>query len=306
MVRCYTLRAAKGLAEVACDGSRRAMANRVGDAAEGEAEVVAADMIAQAGAVATGAAGIALSGYASLSAISIADAFSVRSADAAAVSADEITGSGAAIEVAGALRWLDALPAFAARAGAAHGAAPAAMPIVGPGVDAVGAAFGSRGTPAVAVDTGQVAGARDAARATVLLVVVEVDAFGSAQLAVAGAVSVLAVAAGARLAGRAPAPAAAAVRRVGPGVDARRPAACLAARAGLRLLLLFLLGLGSGLRAEAGPEAESGQHHAEAAAAEGAAELLGQAVELLGVHGVLVAIRLPRSVILAGPEPPRP
>jgi hypothetical protein len=82
------------------------MANRVGDAAEGESEVAATDIIPQADTVATGAAGIALSGQAVAGprAIAIADAFSVRSADAAAVGADEITGPGTAIGVARALR----------------------------------------------------------------------------------------------------------------------------------------------------------------------------------------------------------
>lgn len=144
MVRSNIRRAAKGVAEVARHGPRRAMANRVRDAAEGGAEVTAADIIAQAHTVATGTAGIALSGDASLSGIAIADAFPVRSADAAAglPIADEITGAGAAIVIAGALRWLDAHPADAARTGDAHGAAPAAMPIVSLGIDALVAARG--------------------------------------------------------------------------------------------------------------------------------------------------------------------
>jgi hypothetical protein len=135
-------RAAKGLAEVACHGPRRAMANRVGHAAEARAQVTAADIVAQAGFVTTRAAGVALPSYASLGSIAIADAFPVRPADAAAglQVADEITGAGAAIEVAGALRWLDADSPGAARAGATHRPAAAAMPIVGLSVNALTAA----------------------------------------------------------------------------------------------------------------------------------------------------------------------
>lgn len=112
-VRGPILRAAKGLTEVACHGPGRAMANREGDAAEVCAKVAAADMIAQADTAAIGAAGIALSGQAGQAGIAIADAFSVRSADAAAVAAGEITRASAAVVVAGALWWLDALPALA-------------------------------------------------------------------------------------------------------------------------------------------------------------------------------------------------
>ena len=221
------------------------MANREGDAVEGGAEIATADMIAQAATVAPGAAGITLPGHASRGAIAIADAFSVRSTDAAAVSADEIAGAGAAIEVAGALRRLDALPAFAAPAGATHGAAPAAMPIVGPGVNTVGAALRALNAAALAALASQAAAARDAACAAMRLVVVEVDARGSAQLAVAGAAPCLAGAAGAGLPRWARPAAAAAVRRVGAGVDAGAAAQHRAARAARWLLLLFLLlGLG--------------------------------------------------------------
>ena len=115
------------------------MANREGDATEARAEVAAAHMIAQADTVATGAAGIALSSQAGRTAIAIADAFSVRFADAAAVSAGEITSASAAVVVAGAFRWQIALStdAGAARADVAAGAAVLAVTL---GIDARGSA----------------------------------------------------------------------------------------------------------------------------------------------------------------------
>lgn len=238
------------------------MANGVGDAVEGEAEVAAADIIAQADTIATGAAGIALSGHAART-IPIANALPVLLANTAAILAFEITSASATIEVVGALRGRNALPACAARAEAAHVATPAAMPIVGLGVDTIAAAGGPRSAGAGAIDAGEITAASPIALPAVRLVIGEIDALGPAQLAAAAAspAATLTPAAGAGLPCATGLTTPAAMLRIGLGVDA-----CFAAfdRAVLALLLFLLLGLCShvGYGAKSGGESQRGKQAA--------------------------------------------
>lgn len=292
MVRSNTRSAAKGVAEVACHGPRRAVANRVGDAAEGGAEVATADIIAQAVSVATRAAGIALSGYTSLSGIAIADAFPGRFADAAAglQITGKITGAGAAIEVAGTFRWLDAHPADATRTGAADRAAPAAMPIVGLGVHALAAtadlATGAASAPlALAPHATLAPGAVVAAAPAVLAVALGIDALPATRgLTARAAASPLALAASTGLTVPAAVATATAVGHVVPGVDAGLPTAD---RPVLALLLFLFLGRElDGVLSPRPAEAKRGEHQPDAAAGQRLPDVLCQLVESRSIHGV--------------------